>query len=435
MATGLPAISGVTREGKTLTADVSSISDDDGLTNSTFSYQWITNDGTTDSDIDGATASTYAIQTTDVGKTIKVRVSFTDDAGNHESLTSVGMVVSAAEQRDRPHGLRADAAEGTIALTWQDPITHPSLGIYQILRHRPELDETEPIIYVQYAFADDRTYADSAVEPGVLYVYAVKAVKDPFGYLGPASDPVEVRVPSADSQQPAQPNNACERSAPTTSGTVQVGASLTAGTASIVDDDGLTNVAFDYQWVRIDRGTDTDIDGAAGASYTLVSEDEGATVKVRVSFTDDAGHEETLTSAATATVEPKPNSPATGQPTISGTIQVGEILTASTSEIVDEDGLTNATFALQWIRTDDSTDTQIAGATGANYTLVNDDQGKTVKVRVSFTDDAGHEEALTSAATATIAPSPLTATPTTRRRTTTETTLSPSNSVSARSSG
>ena len=275
-ATGLPAISGVTREGKTLTADVSSIADDDGLTNSTFSYQWIINDGTTDSDIDGATASTYAIQTTDVGKTIKVRVSFTDDAGNHESLTSVGMAVSAAEQRDRPHGLRANAAEGAITLTWQDPITHPKLGIYQILRHRPELGETGPIIYVQYAFADDRTYTDSAVEPGVLYVYAVKAVKDPFGYLGPASDPVEVRVPSADSQGPVQPNNPAS-GAPTTSGTVQVGEGLTAGTSSIVDDDGLTNATFDYQWVRIDRGTDTDIDGATGASYTLVSEDEGAT--------------------------------------------------------------------------------------------------------------------------------------------------------------
>ena len=39
------------------------------------------------------------------------------------------------------------------------------------------------------------------------------------------------------------------------------------------------------------------------------------------------------------------------------------------------------------------------------------DEGKTIKVRVSFIDDRGHQETLTSAATATVAasPSPLTA--------------------------
>ena len=49
----------------------------------------------------------------------------------------------------------------------------------------------------------------------------------------------------------------------------------------------------------------------------------GKTIKVRVSFTDDAGNEETLTSAATAAVVARPNTPATGLPTISGTAQVG----------------------------------------------------------------------------------------------------------------
>ena len=51
---------------------------------------------------------------------------------------------------------------------------------------------------------------------------------------------------------------------------------------------------------------------------------------MRVIVTDDAENETTLTSAATEAVEaaPQPDSPATGQPTISGTAQVGEMLTA-----------------------------------------------------------------------------------------------------------
>ena len=52
--------------------------------------------------------------------------------------------------------------------------------------------------------------------------------------------------------------------------------------------------------------TDTDIPGATEATYTLVADDEGHTVKVRVTFTDDNGYRETLTSRATAAVEPLP---------------------------------------------------------------------------------------------------------------------------------
>ena len=95
----------------------------------------------------------------------------------------------------------------------------------------------------------------------------------------------------------------------------------------------------------------------------------------------------------------RPNSPATGAPTISGTTQVGEALTADTSGIGDADGLTNVSYSHQWIRNDGSSDTSITDATDSTYTLVDADEGKTIKVRVSFTDDADNEETLTSAAT------------------------------------
>ena len=49
---------------------------------------------------------------------------------------------------------------------------------------------------------------------------------------------------------------------------------------------------------------------------------------MKVSFTDDANNPETLTSAATATVSAAANTLATGAPTITGTAQVGQTLTA-----------------------------------------------------------------------------------------------------------
>ena len=186
--------------------------------------------------------------------------------------------------------------------------------------------------------------------------------------------------------------------APTISGTAQVGEMLTADASGISDADGLTNVSFDYQWLADDIA----IAGATGWTYTLAGADEGKVIKVNVSFTDDAGSEESLTSPAIDTVAAQPNSPAAGQPTISDTAQVGETLTADTSGIADEDGLEDATFSYQWL----ADDTAIQGATNFAYALVKADEGKTVKVRVSFTDDAGNEESLTSAARAAVAPRP-----------------------------
>jgi len=128
---------------------------------------------------------------------------------------------------------------------------------------------------------------------------------------------------------------------------------------------------------------------------------------VRVSFTDDAGNAESLTSAATATVAARPNTPATGTPTIHGTAQVGGTLTTSTSGITDQDGLTNVSYSYQWL----ADGAEIAGATGSSYTLTDSEEGKTVKVRVSFTDDAGHDESLTSTATGAVAASEPTSPP------------------------
>ena len=83
------------------------------------------------------------------------------------------------------------------------------------------------------------------------------------------------------------------------------------------------------------------------------------------------------------------NNPATGAPAITGTAQVGQTLTANTTGITDVDGLNNVFYSYQWVRTDGTNDTDISGATDSTYTLVDADNGKAIKVQVSFTDDAG----------------------------------------------
>ena len=205
---------------------------------------------------------------------------------------------------------------------------------------------------------------------------------------------------------------------PGITGTVLAGETLTATTDRIEDEDGLTNAVFAYRWVRQDlaTSTDADIEGATSSTYTVTEADEGKAIKVRVTFTDDAGNAESLTSDARLSAPPLiipdaevivSNTTATGEPTITGTIRVGETLTADTTDLSDSDGLNNATFTYQWL----ADDADITDATGSTYALVAADEGKTIKVRVTFTDDSGHQETLTSAATVAVAsaPSPLTA--------------------------
>ena len=83
-ATGAPRISGTAQAGETLTVDTSGIDDADGMSGAVYSYQWLANGA----DVAGATSDTYTPVADDVGKAIKVKVSFRDDRNHQESLTS-----------------------------------------------------------------------------------------------------------------------------------------------------------------------------------------------------------------------------------------------------------------------------------------------------------------------------------------------------------
>ena len=93
------------------------------------------------------------------------------------------------------------------------------------------------------------------------------------------------------------------------------------------------------------------------------------------------------------------NTPATGGPSIFGVPQEGEELGVAEGTLADADGLP-ATFpddyTFQWVRDDDGSETWIAGATTNTYTVAAADVGKTIRVIVSFTDDAGTDETRTS---------------------------------------
>ena len=89
-ATGTPDITGRALPGQTLTAGTGNVADADGLppNASDFAWQWIRIADETDTPIQDATSSTYTLTDDDVGKQVKVVMSFTDSLSGVESLTS-----------------------------------------------------------------------------------------------------------------------------------------------------------------------------------------------------------------------------------------------------------------------------------------------------------------------------------------------------------
>ena len=283
--TGAPTISGEIEVGNTLTVDTSGISDADGITAGTFTYQWISVGTVRNRDIPGATGPTYTPVPADARKAIKVKVSFTDGAGKTESLTSTA-------RTERPRTLTAANSGGAVVLTWELPARWSLANSYYILRSSPELGETVPLVRLRHLPAGQTTYTDTDVEPDVLYVYRVSGINS-FGEPLDASEPVEIRTP-----QPDPASNSPATGTPTINGEPNVGEVLTAGTSGIADADGLHDVTFTYQWLADDAA----IAGATHSSYTTTAADENKTLKVRVAFTDDQGNDETLLSAPTAAI-------------------------------------------------------------------------------------------------------------------------------------
>ena len=410
-ARGGIGVRGTARVGATLSVHTSSITDADGMEDSEFTYQWLTSEGTYNTSIEGATGSTYVPVAADEGMSIKVRIGFTDDAGYYESFTSGGTAPVAAapvslftaSTHDTP-----ESHDGSAAFTFElrfseapaDGVTDSTLedhALAVIGGTVTDVSQLETGKNLRWEITVQPSGNEEVIVtlPPTIDCAAQGAICTGDGRM--LSVALAILVPG--------PQNA-----PTITGTARVGETLTASTTGITDSDGLTNATFTYQWLADDAA----ISGATGSTYMLVAADVGKAIKVQVSFSDDADNAESLTSAATAAVTAA-NSPATGAPTITGTARVGETLTASTTGIADSDGLAFATFTYQWIKLDSNlNDSDISGATSSTYTLVARDADTGIKVRVSFTDDRGNTESLTteSALIVTAANNPATGAPT-----------------------
>ena len=169
------------------------------------------------------------------------------------------------------------------------------------------------------------------------------------------------------------------------SGSTSAGKVLTTSLSSS-DPDG--DGTFSYVWQSsIDGTTWSDISGATSSTYTLTEEEEGKYVRVTIVYTDGSSTLETVT-VSSGKIPHVDSGDAVFA--ISGSTYAGKVLTTSLSSS-DPDG--DGTFSYVWQSSiDGKTWKSIKGATSSTYTLTEEEEGKYVRLVVSYTDAEGFTE-------------------------------------------
>jgi hypothetical protein len=223
---------------------------------------------------------------------------------------------------------------------------------------------------VQYArnVADGVAPLDSSVQLPVANLPAVPKSKL-------ASD-VQVTLSHADivwawyaanNQQTTVTNT----SAPTISGTAEVGQVQTSSTGSW----SVTPTSYAYQWKRDGAA----ISNATSSTYTAVSADANTTLTVTVTASASGYTSGSATSTGRNITETSTGIPVaitnTTAPTISGSSTPGSTLTTTTGTWSEN----SISYSYQWLRNGSA----ISGATTATYVLTSTDIGLPVSVRVT----------------------------------------------------
>jgi len=356
LVAGTPTISGTAKVGATLTAAPGAWEP----AATVFTYQW--NRG--GSAISGATSTTYVPTTADLGATLTVAVTGTLSGYTTTTKTSA-----------------ATAAVATGTFTTAVPVISGTTKVGNTLTAVPGTWTPAGAAFTYQWYrgasaisgATASTYALVPADAGAAISVAV---------TGSATGYTAATVTSAATV--AISNGTFTTVTPTISGTAKVGSTLTATTGSWTP---APSNGYTYSWLRDGSA----IPGATTATYTLTTADAGRAISVQVSGTGTGYDAASATSAAIGVAS---GTITTATPTISGTAQVGKVLTAATGTWTPMP----SSFTYAWLRDGAA----IVGATAATYTLVADDLGHAISVQVSGTVTGYATATATSAATAAV---------------------------------
>ncbi len=418
--TGDVDISGSPVSGETLTADLDSVSDNNGTDNvSTYGYQWYA-DGQM---IVGATDRRLELIPFLAGKEITVKVYYFDDDGFQESFESAA-VGPVAYDTTRYDPFSTSAADGTLHSVWSDgdtlwvggDFTDDEFHAFNLYGDRQADDDIDQVNEQTRYLTGDYLYlwaAEQAPDSGNDRLTRALLRSDPtdadarraIADIEHCLDPVN-QVLSCVASPTAVTSDGARLWYSDSSTTVQ-SFSIYDDPATPVDeygaDTGSITFSFapDALWTdgellwALDSGGGTvevrELDGGARRSILEIDVPaESNSVSGMWSngvtlFVADPGDDRINTYRI------RQNATEHEDGIITGAARPGSQLSVI-GRIIDPQGIqvSTANFSYQWLLNG----IPISGATGSTYTVKGSDLGHQISVRVNFTDKAGQAESL-----------------------------------------
>ena len=158
---------------------------------------------------------------------------------------------------------------------------------------------------------------------------------------------------------------------------------------------GYPDPDFAYRWQLCNSVGEScnDIQGATSSSYWPLASQAAKTLRVKVTASNTTG-QDTAYSEVTAQTVLKPDN--TSLPVISGVVEVGKTLTASSGEW---DAFPSPDFSYQWRRCNlaGNACSDISSATNSSYAFDSVDSELSVRVVVTATNSGGSSSATSAA--------------------------------------
>ena len=363
--TGGPAVSGTTRQGHTLTANLGTWSGSPSVT-----YEWEEEvSGTWQSYANASTSLTLG--SANVGRRYRVKVT----AAGSSTVVARSNPTAAVTTQLTPANLGRPTISGTARNgqtltgttgTWSNAQSYA----YQWLRYDGTYEEIP-----------GATSASYTLTPDDLDYYIRLRV------TATSEDGISTSITSSNALGPvvSAPINT---SAPAVTGTAKVSRTLSGGLGSWSQ----SVTSYARQWQREVGGVWTDVSGATAGTYTATADDLGLRLRVAVTATNANGSTTAYSSPTSAVAELSPPVN-TAAPVVTGTAQQGQTLTAGS------DAWSGASStSVVWQRRASGGDwAAIAGATARTYVLAAADVDAEVRAVVTATNADGSASAASDA--------------------------------------
>jgi Bacterial Ig-like domain (group 3) len=371
----LPGISGTAQEGDVLTASHGDWSGDAPIA---FAYAWS----------DGQTGDSITLSAGDVGQTLTVTVTASNDFGQGTATSdSYGPVLPAPPAPgNTPPGINGTPQQGdTLTVSTGDWTGNPTSFSYVW-----ESCDSSGNDCTAISGATSSSYTLQASDVGSTIVAQVTATNlgGHNSATSAAAGPVLPPAPTIGNQLPG------------IIGTPRQGHTLNVTNGNWNN----SPTSFTYGWADCDSNGAkcTTITGATSNSYTLQASDVGSKIVATVTASN-AGGQNSSSSAPTAAILPTAPVVATA-PGISGIAQQGRPLTVSQGNWTSSDPQP-LTFSYQWQACDSSGCTSI-GTNSSSYTVGAADVTKYISVTVTASNSGGSTPVTTAGVGPVLLPAP-----------------------------